>query len=271
MENNLNFKFERDKSMNQSWFEDLSKKVPEERTKCVDTDKKCYLRTNYGIKNIPILINNYKDKFNSKNPNSIKYGYYSYKMDLQHIELLNRYINDLSNILESKMCKEKCIDVKYDIVILYEAVAKTIHIAYNKLLRYMNIISLIPDKKMELENLKIEANNTNQLVNYYSINYVYHKLDYQITNLMNKNKTEGDYKKLIENRNKLKLLMDSNNFKLADKTNREVCNLIYTRELKGNVIESFNTKGKLDIKNKSNINSTIYIVLLMILIYMVCK
>ena len=189
---------------------------------------KCYLRTNYGINNIPILVKTTHDYTNNKNL------YYSYKLDIQYTELLSRYLENLINI-SLTVCNnslDKCINLKLDILIICEAIIKTGKKALSKL----------------------DKNNKNELIiitnkiNYYSVVYVLFKLDYYITNLeFNKIKVDNI---LITNKNKIKTYIDNKIFDLVDIKQIETeSNQIYNNLINNNkIIESFdnNTQKKIN-------------------------
>jgi len=170
---------------------DEHEKILENKYNC----NKCYLRSNYGIANIPIVVKTTHDYTANTNL------YYSYKLDIQYTEVLTRYLENLINISET-VCNnslEKCINIKYDIITIIEALIKTSKKAQIKIQQIKN-----KDEEMIINNK----------INYYSVLYVLFKLEYYITNLQfNKIK---NYDILVFNKNKIKTYIDNKKFDLVE-------------------------------------------------------
>jgi len=202
---------------------------------------KCYLQTNYGINNIPIVVKTTHDYTNNTNL------YYSYKLDIQYTELLTRYLENLMNISLS-VCNnslKKCINLKLDILIICVAIIKT-------------------SKKARM---KLDKGNKNDLIiitnkiNYYSVVYILLKLDYYILNLKF-NKIEID-NILIINKNKIKTYIDNKVFDYDDiKKIENESNQLYNDLINTKIIESFN-----NTKKTNNNYLIIIIIILLILLY----
>ncbi len=200
---------------------------------------KCYLRTNYGINNIPIVVKTTHDYTNNKNL------YYSYKLDIQYTEVLTRYLENLINI-SLTVCNnslEKCVNIKHDILIICEAIIKT-------------------SKKAQT---KLDENNKNELIiitnkiNYYSAVYILFKLDYYMTNLKF-NKINID-ENLIINKNKIKTYIDNKVFDLVYIKKIETeSSQIYNNLINNNpIIETFD--------NTQKINNNYLIIIILIIIF----
>ena len=206
---------------------------------------KCYLRTNYGINNIPIVVKTTHDYTNLYNSQKLNY---QYKLDIQYTEVLTRYLENLINI-SLTVCNnslEKYVNIKYDILIICEAIIKT-------------------SKKAQT---KLDENNKNELIiitnkiNYYSAVYVLFKLDYYITNLkFNKINIDDN---LIINENKIKTYIDNKVFDLVDIKKIETESSQIYNNLINNIpiIETFDNTQKIN-------NNYLIIIFFFILIFII--